>query len=115
MGSAIENFQPPSPTVGEQWVYRHRDDAPSERVLVHDVTQTKRKVRVEVEFLDGPQAGARHAVPGGRLRVPWSEVEAFDQLMSVQLAASEGRGTARRGRKHGCLSDPRSAHRRARC
>lgn len=39
-------------------------------------------MRIEVEFVNGPQAGMRETVPGARLRVPWSEVEAFDQLMA---------------------------------
>lgn len=69
------------PTVGEEWAYLHRDGAPSERVVVHGVTRTGSTARrFEIEFLDGPHRGKRDTVPGRRLRVPWDQVGAYDEL-----------------------------------
>lgn len=78
----VNDRAPNLPAVGELWAYRHRDDDPSQRVLVRAATRDKRKVRIEVEFMDGLQTGTRLTVPGTRLRVPWEQVEAFDQLMA---------------------------------
>lgn len=55
------------PEPGELWAYRKRDDAPSEQVLVLRVTQDKRKVRIEFEFVDGVNAGQTQSVSGSRL------------------------------------------------
>jgi hypothetical protein len=68
--------------VGDEWVYRLRDDSPSERVRILAVMPTKRSARVDVVFLDDPAERVERDVPGGRLRVPWSEVAAFDVRMA---------------------------------
>ncbi|WP_051681871.1 hypothetical protein [Cellulomonas sp. HZM] len=69
--------------IGEFWVYRTRDSDPSQRVRVRSVHHRKRGSRVEVEFLDGADAGQVRNVPGRRLRVPWSQVETFDARMAA--------------------------------
>lgn len=65
---------------GEEWVYRLRDSAPSERVRVLAIHPKKTGSRVDVEFLD--DNGRKENVPGARLRRPWSEVAAYDVLMA---------------------------------
>lgn len=76
--------------VGEEWIYRLRDDAPSERVRIVGVQLTKTGSRFEVEFLDGSKAGREENVPATRLRGPWSTVVEYDALMAnwARLAAS---------------------------
>lgn len=69
-------------TPGEQWAYRLRDSAPSERVAIREVRPRKRSPWVEIEFLDGEKAREIVEVPALRLRVPWAEVAAYDQLMA---------------------------------
>jgi hypothetical protein len=66
--------------VGEEWVYRLRDYAPSERVRVLAIQPKKTSVRADVEFLDDP--GRVENVPGARLRDLWANVVAFDELMA---------------------------------
>lgn len=67
---------------GEEWAYRLRDAAPSERVRVQAVRPHKRKPQVEIEFQDGRRAGEVAVVPVGRPRAPWSDVTAYDALMA---------------------------------
>ncbi|GHJ50610.1 hypothetical protein Cs7R123_79520 [Catellatospora sp. TT07R-123] len=67
--------------VGDEWAYRARDNAPSERVRIVSVTPGKQSVRVEVAFSDDPQRKSE-TVPGSRLRVRWEGVEAYDALMA---------------------------------
>jgi len=67
--------------VGSEWVYRARDDAASQRVRILAVTPNKNGVRLDIAFLDDP-AQRVQAVPGARLRVPWSDVAAYDTLMA---------------------------------
>jgi hypothetical protein len=67
--------------VGEEWAYRLRSDAPSEHVRVLEIERRKQSTRAVVEFLDNARSGHVENVPAGRLRVPWSEVAAFDTLM----------------------------------
>lgn len=67
--------------VGGEWVYRLRDDSVSERVRVLAVTPKKNSARLEVAFVGDPD-GRVENVPGTRLRVPWSQVEAYDALMA---------------------------------
>lgn len=69
----------------DHWVYRLRDDAPSEQVLILDVSRDKRKIRAEIEFVDGVGVGQKQSVPGNRLRVPWADVDTFDLLMANWL------------------------------
>lgn len=69
-------------TPGEQWAYRLRDSAPSERVMLRELRPRKRSPRAEIEFLDGENAGEIVEVPAARLRVPWTDVAAYDQLMA---------------------------------
>lgn len=68
--------------VGEEWIYRVRDDAPSERVRIVGVQPTKTSSRFEVHFLEGPRTGQRENVPANRLRELWSNVEQYDALMA---------------------------------
>lgn len=65
---------------GHEYVYRESTFAESQRVRVIAVEQRPRSTRVEIEFLDGDGVGTRKQVPGGRIRVPWAEVDAFDEL-----------------------------------
>ena len=67
--------------VGEELAYRLRSDAPSERVRVLEIERRKQSTRAVVEFMDNARSGHVENVPAGRLRVPWSEVAAFDALM----------------------------------
>lgn len=67
--------------VGDEWVYRARDDAASERVRILAVTPKKNSVRLDVAFVDDPAARVEN-VPGNRLRALWSEVDAYDALMA---------------------------------
>jgi hypothetical protein len=68
--------------VGEEWAYRLRSHAPSERVRVLEIERRKQSTRAVVEFLGDARNGRIENVPAGRLRVPWSEVTAFDVLMA---------------------------------
>lgn len=72
----------PFPNPSELWVYRKRDDALSEQVLIVNVVRDKHKVRAEIDFVDGTNAGRSQIVSGSRLCVPWRDVEAYDQLMA---------------------------------
>lgn len=67
--------------VGDEWAYRARDDAPSERVKIRAVTPKKHSARVEIRFLDDPD-GRIENQPAARLRVPWASVAAYDLLMA---------------------------------
>lgn len=71
----------PSPTPGQEWAYRLRDDSPSERVQVLALHQEVRRFRVEIRHLDGNASGREENVPRGRLKVPWEEVAQFDATM----------------------------------
>ena len=63
--------------VGDEWAYRLRDTAPSERVRIKAVTPKKASASIEVEFLNDP--GRRvQTVPSSRLKARWSDVEAYD-------------------------------------
>ncbi|WP_063046011.1 hypothetical protein [Nocardia pseudovaccinii] len=68
--------------IGDEWIYRLRDRAPSERVRILAIEQHKQRVRVDIEFLDGEKSGTRENIPGNRLRGPWCGVEQFDWTMS---------------------------------
>lgn len=68
--------------VGEKWVYRERDSAPSQPVRILSFEQRKTSRRVSIEFLDRDQSGAIENVPSGRLRCLWSEVESYDHRMA---------------------------------
>lgn len=67
---------------GDLWAYRARESAPSECVRVREIRRRGRSDRVEIEFLDGENAGQVLDVPRKRLRVAWAEVDAYDQLVS---------------------------------
>lgn len=87
IGTKAEQLRPKP---GELWVYRKRDDALSEQVLIINVVRDKHKVRVDVEFVDGANAGQTQSVSGNRLPVLWRDVEAYDRLMaSWQLLEAE--------------------------
>lgn len=66
--------------VGDEWIYRLKDSAPSQRVRILAIQPKKTSSRVDVEFLD--DNGRAENVPGVRLRGPWSEVVAFDATMA---------------------------------
>ena len=68
--------------VGEEWIYRTRDYAVSERIKILQITPTKQKPRVEVKFLDGGKAGVIEVVPSIRLRGMWSEVAEYDGMQA---------------------------------
>jgi hypothetical protein len=62
--------------VGDEWAYRLRDTAPSERVRIRAVTPKKATASIEVEF---PDDGRRvQTVPSSRLKTRWADVEAYD-------------------------------------
>ncbi|GAA2493854.1 hypothetical protein [Winogradskya humida] len=62
--------------VGDEWAYRLRDTAPSERVRIKAVTPKKTTASVEVEF---PDDGHRvQTVPSTRLKTRWADVETYD-------------------------------------
>ena len=67
--------------VGDEWVYRARDAAASERVRIQAVIPKKASARVELLFVNDP-AQRVEKVPGSRLRVPWAEVVAYDAVMA---------------------------------
>ena len=67
---------------GEEWVYRARDMAPSQRARIISVNRRKTATRVSIEFLDGEHAGDEEEVPAGRLRCPWPQVEEYDARMA---------------------------------
>ncbi|MEU0556764.1 hypothetical protein [Dactylosporangium sp. NPDC006015] len=64
----------------DEWAYRLRDTAASERVRIEAISPKKSSVRVDVAFLDDPDMRVEN-VPAARLRVPWDEVQTFDALM----------------------------------
>ncbi|NTW39443.1 MAG: hypothetical protein HGA44_06070 [Cellulomonadaceae bacterium] len=68
--------------VGDAWIFRARDMAPSERVRVVADQREGRPPRVEVEFLDDQKAGTVKKVSPSRLCGPWSGVATFDALMA---------------------------------
>ncbi|WP_280258440.1 hypothetical protein [Nocardia wallacei] len=68
--------------VGDEWIYRLRDYAVSERVRILSIDQRKTTILVDVEFLDGDKRGTRQNIPGKRLRAPWAEVEGYDRRMA---------------------------------
>ena len=63
--------------VGDEWAYRVRDTAPSERVRINAVTPKKASASVEVEFLDDGDHRVQ-TVPSSRLKARWADVEAYD-------------------------------------
>ncbi|WP_146755311.1 hypothetical protein [Arthrobacter sp. AQ5-05] len=69
------------PNSGEEWAYRRRDDAASERVLVRALHRQGQKFRADIRHLSGDKVGLEENVPRGRLHVPWDEVGDYDALM----------------------------------
>ncbi|MEV4533094.1 hypothetical protein AB0J82_04600 [Asanoa sp. NPDC049518] len=67
--------------VGDEWVYRLRDNSASERVRIVAVTTKKTSTRVDVAFVDDPDRRQEN-VPAARLRFLWNEVASFDELMA---------------------------------
>lgn len=68
--------------VGQEWAYRVRTTAPSQRVRVLTIEHRKNTTRVSIEFLGGESAGAVESVPAGRLRCLWPQVGEYDALMA---------------------------------
>jgi hypothetical protein len=71
--------------IGDEWIYRAKAFSPSERVKILGIEKRKQTTRVDIEFLDGKQAGLRDNVPATRLHGPWSTVTAYDELMANWL------------------------------
>lgn len=67
--------------VGEEWVYRQRDEDESRRALIVAIGAQK-KPRLEIQFPDSDAPQIVHNVPSGRLRALWCERETFDALMA---------------------------------
>jgi hypothetical protein len=70
-----------SPSLGEEWAYRLRDDAPSERVHIVAVHQEGRRFRVDIRHLNGHPPGREENVPRSRLKVPWEDVVPYNASM----------------------------------
>lgn len=68
--------------IGDELIYRLRDYSVSEHVRVVEIDGRKKTPRYVVEFVDGDKVGEQENVPGGRLRGPWSDVAAYDELMA---------------------------------
>ncbi|NKY27764.1 hypothetical protein [Nocardia gamkensis] len=64
--------------VGDEYIYRAKDFAPSQRVRILGIERRKTTSRVDIEFLDGQARGTKENVPGNRLRGPWAQVDEFD-------------------------------------
>lgn len=64
--------------IGDEYIYRVRDFAPSQRVRILDIQRKKTTSRVDIEFLDGDQQGTCENVPGARLKGLWAQVETYD-------------------------------------
>jgi hypothetical protein len=69
------------PCPGEEWAYRLRDDAPSERVHIVAVHQEGRRFRVDIRHMHGHPPGREESVPRSRLKVPWKDVVSYDASM----------------------------------
>lgn len=69
------------PCPGEEWAYRLRDDAPSERVHIVAVHQEGRRFRVDIRHMHGHPPGREENVPRSRLKVPWEDVVPYDAAM----------------------------------
>ncbi|WP_280500590.1 hypothetical protein [Nocardia farcinica] len=63
---------------GDEYIYRAKDFARSQRVRILGIERRKTTTRVDIEFLDGEAQGTRENVPGSRLRGPWAQVDEFD-------------------------------------
>lgn len=70
------------PDVAAELIYRLRDYSVSERVRVVELDARRKLPRYVVEYVGGDKAGAQKNVPGSRLRGPWSNVAAYDELMA---------------------------------
>lgn len=64
------------PLVGEVWAYRARSMDPLVQVVVHRIG-VKTPKRALIRFVDEEFEGQQEWVPPARLKVLWSEVEAF--------------------------------------
>lgn len=67
--------------IGEELIYRLRDDALSERVRVIEIDTRKKAPRYVIEFLEGDKTGHQENIPGKRLRGLWRDIEEYDALM----------------------------------
>ncbi len=67
---------------GDGLIYRLSTFEPSERVRIVAEHPGKQSSRYDVEFLEGEKAGTIENVPARRLKGRWSEVAAYDDLMS---------------------------------
>lgn len=73
---------PDSFVVGDELIYRERESASSQRVILHQREERKRSPRFEVEFTEGERAGTQTWVPGNRIYGFWSGVDIFDARMA---------------------------------
>jgi hypothetical protein len=76
------------PCPGEEWAYRLRDDAPSERVHIVAVHKEGRKFRVDIRHMHGHPPGREENVPRSRLKVPWEDAVPYDALVQSLFAPS---------------------------
>jgi hypothetical protein len=80
--AALAGFDAARFPAGSEWAYRRRDDAPSERVRVLKVQARQNSGRADIEFLDDREPRRAETVPASRLRVPWDQVDGFDEVMA---------------------------------
>lgn len=71
------------PSVGDEYVYRLRDESPSERVRIVELGPPKQHRRIVIEYLEGERVGEIEDVPIRRLKAPWSEVERYNRDAEV--------------------------------
>ncbi|MEW1808776.1 hypothetical protein [Pseudarthrobacter sp. NPDC080039] len=81
MAPGTEGSRDPLP--GEEWAYRLREDAPSEKVHIVTVHRKGRKIRVDIRHLEGQPPGREENVPRSRLKVSWQNVDRYDASMEA--------------------------------
>lgn len=78
--------------IGEHWAYREKAQTTGWPVLPVEIVQLgpPRSRKVRVKFLDGEYPGLDQWVPQVRLRVPWSDVDAWlrDERLSAEARAA---------------------------
>jgi len=68
--------------IGDEWIYRAKAYAPSQRVKILGIERRKQTTRVDIEFLDGERTGLHDNIPRSRLHGLWSTVVDFDERMA---------------------------------
>jgi hypothetical protein len=72
------------PLPGEAWAYRARQADPLGEVVVMKIG-SRRPIRVLVRFVDPSFEGLEDWVPPARLKVLWTDVEAFERPPTARL------------------------------